>query len=233
VTARVKASNPSNPSLAEFILLRDIGEMKAALLAAIALGFALPSFGQYSARRLTRRIAPQTSRQPAAQQPAQPAPAPAPAPVAPAPAAPAAVVPAYQYAAVAPIARPAPPVDLTKAAAEKLKNDEKQFDYFKRRAEEGSDHAQYEIGVRYLAGRGVAPDEKLGRQWLVKAAKNGNSQAIRKLADMGIDPQKEAVEEIAKPVNTDPAPASATHATPLTKAAEPGVQPAAVQSAPK
>jgi TPR repeat protein len=196
--------------------------MKAALLAAIALGFALPSFGQaYSARRLTRRIAPQTSRQPA-QQPA-PAPAPAPAPVTPAP-----VVPAYQYTAVAPVARPAAPVDMTKAAAERLKNDEKQFDYFKRRAEEGSDHAQYEIGVRYLAGRGVAPNEKLGRQWLVKAAKNGNSQAQRKLADMGIDPQKEPVEEIGKPASTDPAPPAATQSAPVTKAAEP-----AVQSAPK
>ncbi len=151
--------------------------MRIFFLAAILAASAASSFGQYSARRLTQRIAPQPAAPQNNQQQAATPAAPQPAPP---------VYPQYQYAATA----PARPVDPAKAAAEKAKNEEKQFDYFKRRAEEGSDHAQYELGLRYLSGKGTAPDEKLGREWLAKASKNGNSQATKKLTEMGGEPEK-------------------------------------------
>jgi TPR repeat protein len=87
---------------------------------------------------------------------------------------------------------PLSPAEQAKADAQRQKNEEKQFDYFKKRAEEGSDHAQYELGVRYLAGKGVAADEKLGKEWLTKAAKNGNTPAAKKLAELGVEPDKMA-----------------------------------------
>src|ERR1051325_9432729 len=110
----------------------------------LALGTAACSFGQlYGARRYTQRIAPQVRPAPPSAQPPQ-------APAQPAPAQPVAQ-PQYQpYVAAAAPQVATKPVDPVKAAAEKAKNEEKQFEFFKRRAEEGSDHAQYELGVRYL-----------------------------------------------------------------------------------
>jgi len=139
--------------------------MKPVVLAAVALVLVSPSFAQYSAHSLTRKIVPQQ------QQPAQPA---RPAPQA---------VPAQQ----------APPRQLTpqeeaKAQIQKDKNDVKQFDFYKRRAEEGSDDAQYQLGLRYLSGKGTDKNEKQGREWLAKAAKQGHAQATKKLAELGPEP---------------------------------------------
>ena len=139
--------------------------MKPVVLAALAVVLASPSFAQYSARSLTRKIVPQQ------QQPAQPA---RPAPQA---------VPAQQ----------APPRQLTpqeeaKAQIQKDKNDVKQFDFYKRRADEGSDDAQYQLGLRYLSGKGTDKNEKQGREWLAKAAKQGHAQATKKLAELGPEP---------------------------------------------
>jgi TPR repeat protein len=157
--------------------------MRTILLAVIVVATAASSFGQiYGARRYTQRIAPQVRQQPPPQQQAPqqpPAQQPNPQNSFPQPQS-SGAYPQYQYAAT-----PSRPVDPVKAAAEKAKNEEKQFEYFRKRAEEGSDHAQYEVGVRYLAGKGVAPDEKLGREWLEKASKNGYSQATKKLAELG------------------------------------------------
>lgn len=184
--------------------------MKTFALVALLAATAFPSFAQYSARTLTRRIAPQTQRPPPSRPPQQAAPPQAPPPAAPQQQ----FYPQQQYAPVpqAAAARPAPPVDSAKAAAEKAKNDEKQFDYFKRRAEEGSDHAQYEVGVRYLTGRGVNADEKLGREWLAKAAKNGNSSASKKLAELGVEPEKVEVKS-AEPAPKLAEPAGKAEAT--------------------
>lgn len=170
--------------------------MRATLLAVIATVTAASSFGQViSARRATQRIAPLVRPAPPSANPNQvPQQQPVPAP------------PNYQpqYRAAAPA--PAPrPVDPVKAAADKAKNDEKQFDFFKRRAEEGSDHAQYELGLRYLAGRGVAPDEKQGREWLAKAAKNGNNQAAKKLTELGEEKAEVATVAVTKVPDAKPA----------------------------
>jgi TPR repeat protein len=85
------------------------------------------------------------------------------------------------------------PAEQAKAQIQKNKNDVKQFEYYKRRAEEGSDHAQYELGQRYLAGKGTDVDEKLGREWLAKAAKQGYAPAAKKLAELGPAPASTAV----------------------------------------
>ncbi len=159
--------------------------MRTILLTTVMVVSAASSFGQ--ARRYTQRIAPlvrpapptyqqQQQQQTQAQQPQPPA----------TPQPPPAAYPQYQYIPTT----AARPVDPAKAAAEKAKNEEKQFDYFKRRAEEGSDHAQYEVGLRYLTGKGTARDEKLAKEWLAKAAKNGNTQAAKKLTELGGEPEK-------------------------------------------
>jgi TPR repeat protein len=187
--------------------------MRTILLAALLLGLGSSSYAQYSARTLTRRIAPQVRPPPPTyqQQQQQQQPAPQQPPPQANPNYQQQQYQQYQYAAT-----PARPVDPAKAAAEKAKNEEKQFEYFRKRAEEGSDHAQYELGVRYLAGKGVAPDEKLGREWLGKAAKNGNTQATKKLAELGGEGEKSepttlsagaaaAPESAAKPAEPKPA----------------------------
>ena len=141
--------------------------MKTVVLAVAALALGIPSYAQYSAKTLTSKIVPQP------QQPVQPA---RPAPV---------------YAA--PAQQPAPPRELTpaeaaKAQVKKDKNDVKQFEFYKRRAEEGSDHAQFELGMRYLNGKGTDKDEALGRQWMEKAAKQGHKEASQKLATLPAAP---------------------------------------------
>ena len=155
--------------------------MKTLLLVTVAVTAAIPSFAQYSARTLTSKIVPQQ------QQPAQGA------------------RPGQQGVAV----QAAPPRPLTEAEQAKLrlqkdKNEVKQFDFYKRRAEEGSDDAQYQLGVRYLAGKGTPPDGKLGREWLEKAAKAGHKQAAQKLTELGPAP---AATPVAAPAPI-PAPAA-------------------------
>jgi TPR repeat protein len=147
--------------------------MKASVFVALGLVTVLPAFGQYSARRLTRRVAPQTAR------PQRSAPAAAPAP------APAAVQPAPQYQAPL-VTAPPPPVNPEKVAAQKSKTERDLLAWQKQRAEAGSDNAQYELGVRYLKGDGVDQDEKLGLKWLRKSAKAGNIQAKKKLAELKV-----------------------------------------------
>ncbi len=143
--------------------------MKALLLMTVAVTAAIPSFAQYSARTLTSKIVPQ-------QQPAQ------------------APRPGQQAVAT----QAAPPRPLTEAEQAKLrlqkdKNEVKQFDFYKRRAEEGSDDAQYQLGLRYLAGKGTPPDDKLARAWLEKASKQGHKQAAQKLAELGPAPAAKPV----------------------------------------
>src|SRR5688500_19765788 len=106
--------------------------MKTLLLITVAVAVAIPSFAQYSATKLTRKVVPQ--------QPAQPA------------------RPAPQYAPPQPTAPPREhtPEEAAKAQHQQNKNDVKQFEFYKRRADEGSDDAQYQLGLRYLTEIGRA-----------------------------------------------------------------------------
>jgi TPR repeat protein len=165
-----------------------LGAMKAPVLLTVALLTALPALAQYSATTLTRKIVPQPQQPP---RPAQPQYAPAP---------------------VAAPQRPPTEKELVKAKADKSKNEVKQFDFYKRRAEEGSDHAQFELGMRYLTGKGTDPSDKLGREWLAKSAKQGYPQAKKKLDELGPEAAPET-----KP--GAPLPAEATPASPAVKSA--------------
>jgi hypothetical protein len=52
-------------------------------------------------------------------------------------------------------------------------------------AEKGYPSAQCSLGLRYLKGDGVPKDEKLGREWLEKAAAQGDGEAKAALAKLG------------------------------------------------
>lgn len=116
---------------------------------------ALPASAQ-SARQLTRKIVPQQ------QQPA----------------------PARPGAAPGAAVRPATPVDAAKIKEHQSQTEKNLVEYQLKRAEAGSGHAQYELGVRYLTGKGVEKDEKLARKWLQKSAQGKNPNALKKLKEL-------------------------------------------------
>jgi ankyrin repeat protein len=74
----------------------------------------------------------------------------------------------------------------TKAGKDKKAEDSRKarVDFIKKRASEGADSAQYELGVLHLKGDGVEKDEAAAREWLKKAADGGNTLAKRKLQDL-------------------------------------------------
>lgn len=165
--------------------------------AVFATCFISTAQAQYNARRLTRRIAPQGAQQQA--NPAQQAQTNAPAaqPPGPAPA----------TAAVQPVVRPAvvrPQVDPEEAKAAREKADKKALEFQKKRAEEGSDSAQYELGVRYLKGDGVVKDEGTARKWLAMSSKSGYGPATRKLEEL--DKANDQPPADPKPTTASPAP---------------------------
>jgi len=143
--------------------------------------------GGVTARRLTRGLPGQRSgyNQPTAlaqQQPTPPAPTPAQTP---APAA-----PVVRRQASPPAARPVDP-DKEKAAQEEA--DRKAVEFEKQRADQDYGWAQYALGVRYMTGKGVEKDLDQAQKWLEKAAKNGETQATKKLAELDKE-KREAVE---------------------------------------
>ena len=71
-----------------------------------------------------------------------------------------------------------------KTQAEKDETLRKTIEFQKKRAEEGSPSAQYDLGMRYLEGNGVEKNLELARKWLGEAAKNGSETAAKKLAQI-------------------------------------------------
>ncbi len=165
------------------------------LFGAVISSFLSTAQAQYNPRRLTRRIAPQMAQTNAA--PAQAAPQQAPPP-APAPA-------VSTNPPPRPVVHTPPPIDPEKAKAAREEAARKAVEFQKKRAEEGSESAQYELGVRYLKGDGVVKDEATGRKWLAQSAKNGYGPATRKL------------EELDKPDQPPPAAKATTTSTPADK----------------
>ncbi|MBC8002445.1 MAG: SEL1-like repeat protein [Opitutaceae bacterium] len=85
--------------------------------------------------------------------------------------------------------RPAPSTNLVwvtreKTEAEKAEMVRKTIEFQKKRAEEGSATAQYDLGVRFLNGDGVKKDRELAMKWLRKAADQDHTQAAKKLVDL-------------------------------------------------
>ena len=145
--------------------------MKRTLLLALGLTVCTLAVHAQTARQLTRKIVPQQ------QQPA----------------------PARPGVAPGAGARPAAPVDPAKIKEHQSETEKNLVQYQLKRAEAGSAHAQYELGVRYLTGKGVEKDEKLARKWLQKSAKAKNPAALKKLTELKwpLEDPKEEVEEKA------------------------------------
>lgn len=72
-----------------------------------------------------------------------------------------------------------------KAAENKYTQQEaKTVQWLLKQATNGSVSAETSLGFRYLKGQGVPKDEALGRQWLQKAAADGDAEAASKLATL-------------------------------------------------
>jgi TPR repeat protein len=82
--------------------------------------------------------------------------------------------------------------------AEKAKRDRKTFEFHYTQAEAGRDFAQYEMGLRYLKGDGVAQDLAEARRWFTLAAEQNYTLAIRKLAELDAAAKKK--ESVPVPV---------------------------------
>ncbi len=63
-----------------------------------------------------------------------------------------------------------------------LTNDAKVLAWDRTRAERGEASGQYDLGMRYLAGRGVTNSPSLAREWLAKSAGQGHAKAKAELA---------------------------------------------------
>jgi TPR repeat protein len=74
------------------------------------------------------------------------------------------------------------------ATGEGMEKSEEEFAiaYFKKSAELGFAEAQYDLGVRYIVGRGVPKNEATGLEWYKKAAAQGYKEAIDALRQHGI-----------------------------------------------
>jgi hypothetical protein len=144
----------------------------------------------YSPRRITQRIAPQLNQGQTNPTAVKTAPAP-PGTVANPATAPAVTGRALPTRPAVRIVQPPPP-DPEKVRAAKEAAVRRTVEFQKKRASEGSQSAQYELGVRYLKGDGVEKDEAAGRKWLESSAKTGYSPAIKKLQelDKAADPAK-------------------------------------------
>ena len=66
----------------------------------------------------------------------------------------------------------------------KHKNYTEAFKELKPAAARGNKDAQYAIGYMYFYGRGVTKNKELGKQWIGKAADQGQPQAIRALEQL-------------------------------------------------
>ena len=85
--------------------------------------------------------------------------------------------------------RPTPATNLVwivreKTETEKIEILRKTVEFQRKRADEGSATAQFDLGVRYVTGDGVKKDRDLALQWLRKAADQGHTQAIKKMEEL-------------------------------------------------
>jgi hypothetical protein len=67
-----------------------------------------------------------------------------------------------------------------------IEADKKALEFQKQQAARGNANAQYDLGLRYLEGRGLAKDTDEGTKLLRAAAKGGSTLAEKKLSELGI-----------------------------------------------
>ena len=141
-----------------------------AILLLVNLAFVTSSHGQAtSVKRITKQLPPGS----VATQP-PPIPATPAKPVSP---------PATTSARTGLVAVPVAPVK-TKTDAEKDEILKKTMESERRRAEGGSDSAQYDVGMRYFRGDGVEKNLEEAKKWLEMSAKQGNETAAKRLEDV-------------------------------------------------
>lgn len=71
-----------------------------------------------------------------------------------------------------------------RARAEQLEAQKRAVEALRKRAEAGSASAQYELGMRYLTGKGVTTNLVEARKWFEAAARQGDYWAKKKLAEL-------------------------------------------------
>ena len=81
-------------------------------------------------------------------------------------------------------------VDPEKEKAKQAEALKKTIEFQKKRAEEGSPSAQYELGMRYLKGDGLDKDVETGRKWIEKSAAQDYSLAKKKLEELNEEKKK-------------------------------------------
>jgi hypothetical protein len=87
-----------------------------------------------------------------------------------------------------PLARPEPPrIDTPKPPEKPAGSGDSDFQRLLSRAEQGDADAQFNLGVSYRDGEGVAKDGKQATEWFRKAAQRGNKDAEKALRDMRVD----------------------------------------------
>lgn len=95
--------------------------------------------------------------------------------------------------------------DQQKAAGKKHAEQEaKTVRWLFSQATNGSASAESSLGFRYLKGQGVPKDEALGRQWLQKAAADGDAEAASKLAALAAAQTNSGAALLISSTNSEP-----------------------------
>lgn len=76
--------------------------------------------------------------------------------------------------------------------AEEGANPTKAMLWCRRAAKQGLPAAQRLLGELYLEGEGVMQDDAMGVEWIARAARSGDRQAIDQLEQLAADGQEEA-----------------------------------------
>jgi hypothetical protein len=92
-----------------------------------------------------------------------------------------------------------------KAAGKKhAEQENKTVQWLFSQATNGSASAESSLGFRYLKGQGVPKDEALGRQWLQKAAADGDAEAASKLATLAAAQTNSGAASSISSTNSEP-----------------------------
>ncbi len=168
----------------------------------------------YGARRYVKPIAPQTQ-QPTPPATLSPTPPPLPGTTPPPPPPPPTTPPPPPPQKKTPPAPGAPhpqtnTVDaevLKKQAAQRAEALKRTIELQKKRAEQGSAVAQFDLGKRYLAGDGLEQNLREARKWFEAAAKQGHAGAPARLDEVGkLEAAAAAASAAAAATKAEPSP---------------------------
>ena len=87
-----------------------------------------------------------------------------------------------------------PPVVVVTPAT-KEEQEAKIIAFQKKNAADGLPSAQFDLGMRFLTGNGVEKNPATARKWLEAAAKQGHTQAARKLEELAASTEKKTADK--------------------------------------